>query len=120
MDHQSKVRTDILVSIITIGFIIAVFFKYLQGAYLHMDFPYNTFLYAPDDRFRDFFGPWGQAINLEAYINKPGAVISQYFPFLYLLIYPFTYLEMHTASYLFSAIFYTLAIAISWIYVSKG
>ena len=119
MDHQSKVRTDILVSIITIGFIIAVFFKYLQGAYLHMDFPYNTFLYAPDDRFRDFFGPWGQAINLEAYINKPGAVISQYFPFLYLLIYPFTYLEMHTASYLFSAIFYTLAIAISWIYVSK-
>ena len=119
MNNQNQVRTEILVSIITIGFIIALFSKYVQGAYLHMDFPFNTFLFAPDDRFRDFYGPYIQAQNLEAYINKPGLVISQYFPFLYLLLYPFTFLEMHTASYLFSAIFYTLAIAISWLYISK-
>ena len=97
MNNQNQVRTEILISIITIGFIIALFFKYV----------------------RDFFGPYVQAQNLEAYINKPGLVISQYFPFLYLLLYPFTFLEMHAASYLFSAIFYTLAIAISWLYISK-
>lgn len=55
MNNQSQIRTEILVSIITLGFIIALFFKYVQGAYLHMDFPFNTFLFAPDDRFRDFF-----------------------------------------------------------------
>jgi len=119
MNNQSQIRTEILVSIITLGFIIALFFKYVQGAYLHMDFPFNTFLFAPDDRFRDFFGPYVQAQNLEAYINKPGLVISQYFPFLYLIIYPFTFLEMHFASYLFSVIFYSLSIFLSWLYISK-
>ena len=61
MNNQNQVRTEILVSIITIGFIIALFSKYVQGAYLHMDFPFNTFLFAPDDRFRDFYGPYVQA-----------------------------------------------------------
>lgn len=41
--------------IIFVGFFASVCYHYVQGVYLHRDYPYNTFLFRPWDRFMDFF-----------------------------------------------------------------
>lgn len=37
------------------GFVLAVFFHYFMGAYMHKGYPFNTFLLQPEDRFMDYF-----------------------------------------------------------------
>ena len=44
-----------LAFIVMLGFVLSVFKHYILGAYAHLSYPYNTFLFTPDDRFNDFF-----------------------------------------------------------------
>jgi hypothetical protein len=48
-------KSTILASIVMLGFMLSVFKHYILGAYAHLSYPYNTFLFTPDDRFNDFF-----------------------------------------------------------------
>ena len=48
-------KSTILAFIAMFGFVLSVFKHYILGAYVHLSYPYNTFLFTPDDRFNDFF-----------------------------------------------------------------
>ncbi len=48
-------KIDLLCLIIVIGFFSAVAFHYYMGSYLGRSYPYNTFLFSPNDHFNDFF-----------------------------------------------------------------
>lgn len=119
MRTQNQIRTETVLTIMMIGFTVSVFFKYVLSQYLNMDFPHNTFLFPPDDRFRDFFTNFSQTHFLETYLNKPNLVIASYFPFSYLIIYPLTFFDVYTATYAYSFIFYTSAILVSAYFVNK-
>ena len=51
LDNKSKM----LAFLVMIGFVLAVIKHYVLSAYFHLSYPYNTFLFNPDDRFNDFF-----------------------------------------------------------------
>lgn len=51
LDNKSKT----LAFMVMLGFVLAVIKHYILGAYVHLSYPYNTFLFTPDDRFNDFF-----------------------------------------------------------------
>lgn len=48
-------KSTMLAFIVMLGFVLSVFKHYILGAYAHLSYPYNTFLFTPDDRFNDFF-----------------------------------------------------------------
>ena len=60
MRTQNQIRTETILSIMMIGFTVSIIFKYILSQYLNMDFPHDTFLFPPDDRFRDFFSSSGR------------------------------------------------------------
>lgn len=48
-------KSAMLAFIIMLGFVLSVLKHYILGAYAHLTYPYNTFLFTPNDRFNDFF-----------------------------------------------------------------
>jgi hypothetical protein len=52
MDKETKIR--LIVVIVLFGFVCSVFFHYIEGVYLNLPYPHNTFLFNPFDRFSDF------------------------------------------------------------------
>ena len=56
---QTRIFTA--VNIILFGFVAAVIFHYIFGAYLKLGYPFNTFLFSQDDKFNDFFHPLSAA-----------------------------------------------------------
>ena len=119
MRTQNQIRTETILSIMMIGFTVSIIFKYILSQYLNMDFPHDTFLFPPDDRFRDFFTNFSQTHSLDTYLNKPNLVIANYFPFIYLIIYPLTFFDAYTATYIYSFIFYMSAIFVSVYFVNR-
>ena len=72
MNKQEKVNLISLIMIV--GFTIAVFYYYIMGRYFHVGYPFNTFLFIPDDRFNDFYNhfkvssnPYGQSVYRGVY-----------------------------------------------------
>ncbi len=53
MTREERIRSIAL--IIVVGFAMAVFYHYWQGTYLEKGYPYNTFLFRPEDRWQDFY-----------------------------------------------------------------
>lgn len=51
LDNKSKM----LAFMVMLGFVLSVFKHYILGAYMQLSYPYNTFLFTPNDRFNDFF-----------------------------------------------------------------
>jgi hypothetical protein len=55
--------------IIAVGFAVAVFYHYWLGTYYGMGYPYNTFLFRPEDRWMDF--KWLVQIGADPYsVNR--------------------------------------------------
>tara|TARA_B100002003_G_scaffold233060_1_gene245547 strand:- start:301 stop:1512 length:1212 start_codon:yes stop_codon:yes gene_type:complete len=80
-------KLGLLSSIIFIGFFASLFYHYLLGKYLfNLPFPYNTFLFVPDDRFGDFTNLYESVRNMEPYSYG----LFLFPPFASLLLYPFT------------------------------
>ncbi len=52
---ERKDKISIVCLAVLAGFILSVLFHCFMGAYLHMGYPFNTFLLQPDDRFMDYF-----------------------------------------------------------------
>ena len=95
-------NNDLIAAILLLGFCIAVFYHYFLGSYLHLSYPYNTFLFAPEDRFHDFTNVIKMTKDLNPYYSQLWAV---YFPFFYVLVYPFSLLNMGFSLFIFHMLF---------------
>jgi hypothetical protein len=84
MSSADKFR--LVSTIILFGFILAVFFHAIL-AFFQLGFPFNTFLFQPWDRFKDFLILYDISKDLNPYAH-----ITNYFPIAYLLFYPFTWI----------------------------
>lgn len=110
MEKSKKIL--ILSNIILIGFAIAIIFHYVLGFYLHLSYPYNTFLFNPNMAYSDFD-------NLMILIKdfapfKTPDIWINYFPLAYILLFPFTLIKNSLISCLaFLTIFLSF-----WIYIN--
>ena len=93
-----------LSAIVLIGFVAAIFFHYIMGVYLGLPYPYNTFLFIPQDRFNDFFNMYNLSINLNPYFEEY-FIKSNYFPFANFIFYLFTLIPQRPSFILFTCIF---------------
>jgi hypothetical protein len=76
--YTPQEKADIAAAIILVGFVIAVFSHYILGFYFNLKYPFNTFLFFPDDKFTDFFA-----------LIKSNSLTSAYYPLLNVLILAF-------------------------------
>lgn len=89
MEKSEKIR--LIANILLIGFFISVVFYYILGTYLHIPFPYNTFLFDPNFAFQDLYTPILFSENLAPF-SQPSPMIN-YFPLAYILLFPIAALK---------------------------
>ena len=110
MSRERKIHTISL--IILIGFSISVFYHYIAGVYGQLGYPYNTFLFRPDDRFMDFIGRYKDMANHQFNPYSSITIAAIPFPFLYRIVTFFTIFDQRTATLillvLFSIFFWTI------------
>lgn len=111
MDKSNKVK--ILSCIISIGFVVAIFFHYFLGTYFHLKVPYNTFISVPN------LQPFGDFMNITDYLKNfapftfPNMWIN-YFPLAYILLFPFALIKSKFVSYL---IFFSIFL-LFWVFIN--
>lgn len=91
-----------LSSFILFGFFIAVVFHYVLMTYWGAVYPKNTFMLL-GSQFGDFFTTVLQATHLDPYRYAPSPAI--YFPFSYLVAYPFSFFDIRAALVLYSVLY---------------
>jgi hypothetical protein len=101
---QKDDRLEIISLIILVGFVISIFYHYVNGSYLGLSYPYDTFLFDPLDKFNDFFNMINICKNLNPYF-EPYWFKSNYFPFANLIFYFFSFFKSSISLNLYSAIF---------------
>ena len=79
-----------LALIVLIGFLSNVLYNYIFGNWYKRGYPYNTFVFNPDDIFGDFVNllPNVKTWPLNPYFNEEG-VWASYFPFSFIVAYIF-------------------------------
>jgi hypothetical protein len=97
-------RIRLILGIILIGFVAAVFLNYVRGAYLGLAYPYNTFLFTPNDKFNDFFNMYNLTRHLNPYFEEY-FIKSNYYPFANIIFFLFTMLPKRYAFLAFSGLF---------------
>lgn len=75
--------------IVLMGFIIAISFHTIASFY-GFSYPFNTFLFLPSSRFSDFLNVYHLNFQLDPYSSL--SPLADYFPFCYLIFFPFTFL----------------------------
>ena len=95
-----KTKITLASAIILTGFITAVFFRYIMGAYLNKAYPYNTFLSIPagvhSASFDDFFTMLTCNKDLNPYYFG-----SNYYPFANIIFFIFSHIETEVSFLLF-------------------
>lgn len=91
MEKRDRVR--LLASIILAGFLAAVIFHGTLGLLFNADYPRNTFLFRPDDRFNDFYNPLRGSFDLDPYNPDRIGYIGGYLPFGYFMTYLFSVVQ---------------------------
>ena len=105
---MSKLKKIEIISIIIIaGFFFAVFYHYILGIYWGLSYPYNTFLFRPNDKFMDFFN-----MLLSPYLN--GKLIIIQFPFGQRLTQLFTLMPAKVGFAVFITIFLSFFIYVNY------
>ncbi len=93
----------IVVSIVIIGFALSVIFHYCMVYYFNLkNYPNNTFLYIPYDRFNDFYSTYKVSANLDPYGSS-----ASYFPLAFIFMYLFTFFPANFAFGIFTITFIT-------------
>jgi len=87
LDQEDRVA--VIFWIVFVGFAAAVFFHYYMGTVLGKNYPWNTFLFKPDDRFMDFFNPVRGSANRDPFTLNGG-----YLPFGYFTAYLFSLIKL--------------------------
>ena len=82
MNRKEKIQ--LLSIIVLVGFVCAVAYHYVLGVYWKMPYPYNTFLFRPDDRFNDFRNLYNQIVQPDA-PNLLSHNASRWFQILYVI-----------------------------------
>lgn len=99
---NGKKRIDVILAITLAGFAASVVYHFTQAHFFGLNFyPYNTFLFNPNDRFNDFFNIYRATATLKPY-DFP---VSVYFPFTFMMMYPFSVLSPIAAFCLFTLVF---------------
>ena len=80
-------RLFTIAAIVLIGFSVSVAFHYVYGHYWNAGYPFNTFLFIPSDRFKDFFNVYNNICSRSLYSTT---LITNYFPFTYVIVYCLT------------------------------
>ena len=125
-------KTAWLVSIVLLGFVVAVAAHYVVGQYVLRGYPYSTFLFTPQDTtgfpgapnvlgthyFGDFFEPWILSQGPHPYVGQPLAAPSSYFPLTHILLFPFAQLSFKLALALYLTGF--AAVLAALVYRSAG
>jgi hypothetical protein len=111
MERQQKIK--FLALIILSGFIVSISYHYFQGVFLGRGYPYNTFLFRPQDRFNDFFNGLNHVRKLDPYHSRSIA-ISAHLPFGQLIQYPFCLIPEVPAFLLFIYSFTCLLFYFCW------
>lgn len=98
MDKQGKI--NLIALIILTGFSAAVFYHYVLGAYLGLGYPYNTFLFNPQDKFMDFIWThrWATSIPYESPYAIARSNFSQ-FPLWYVIALVFAPFDERVATF---------------------
>jgi len=91
-------RISILILIVLTGFCVSVFYHYVLGAYNEQGYPYNTFLFAPVDRFSDFYRVLRSNQDLNPYF---GTQRMLQYPFLNFLGFIFSLMPLSYAIFTF-------------------
>ena len=74
-------KINLISTILVVGFTLAVFYHYIEGMYHRQGYPFNTFLFIPQDRFMDFFNNFN--ISLNPYSQD---ILGAYFPVSYIIL----------------------------------
>ena len=104
-------KSKILAFLVMIGFVLAVIKHYILGAYFHLPYPYNTFLFTPDDRFNDFFNMLRACKDNNPYLTSYW-LKSVYFPAANSVFYVFglirnEWLSLGTYIFVFVAVYFS-------------
>lgn len=87
-----------------IGFVAATVYRYVGGYYHGLGYPYNTFLFLPQDHFMDFYNPLRYNRLLEPY-SAPFAMA--YLPFAHSIMYILSRLFSDETAYALVALAFT-------------
>lgn len=101
---NSNQRLSHLARIVFCGFIISILFHYSVAHYAPSPlnyYPYDTFLFKSDARFSDFSSIYDASQKLAPYTLTIHPFPSAYFPFVHLLMYPFTKIHGNTVLLLY-------------------
>ena len=96
---------ETVVTIVLVGFVVAVAYNYLMGTYLERPYPFGTFLFRPNDRFGDFVRQAINSINLDPYTSTRHGFASNYPPLTHVFLYMFTKLSLPVAVVAFVSLF---------------
>jgi len=94
-------KVTLLASIVLVGFVFAIIFHYILGFYLHLPYPFNTFLCIPDQAFSDFTSTLSRIRNFTPY-SSPDPWMT-YFPLAYIILFPFSLIKHRLIAYLIFA-----------------
>jgi hypothetical protein len=86
-------KLKVLALIIVTGFVYAVTFHVFLGNYFHLGYPFNTFLFMPNDRFMDFFNPLRGSFDRDPYNPERIHFIGGYLPFGYFVTFLFSLIK---------------------------
>lgn len=78
---QNK-KLSIVAIIIFAGLAISLFYHYFMSAYFGLGYPFNTFLFIPEDRFNDFFNNYRQITSTGQGVFAPEHNFMNYLFFL--------------------------------------
>ena len=114
-EAATRNRTEVwwLLLLMVVGFFAAVAAHYVQGVYRGQPYPFNTFLYRPNDGplgnstfvgvhlFGDFNATWHHSGDASPYLRPSTAFASNYPPFAHLLVRPLSALPYGVALAIF-------------------
>jgi len=100
-------KIDTISIIIIAGFSFAVFYHYILGTYLGLTYPYDTFLFRPDDKFMDFF-------NMLVSPYRDGKFHNVQFPFGQRLAQSFTIFPPNIGLAVFFTIFVSFFLCVNY------
>lgn len=115
LSTQQKIA--MLAVIIAVGFFGAVCFHYVQGVYKGLNYPHNTFLFEPWDRFNDFFNPLKGSSDRDPYNPDRIDFIGGYLPFGYCVSFLFSLIRPWQLS---CGIFITFFVVFLWQLIRKS
>ncbi len=96
MDKSQKIT--LLATIVIVGFALAVVSHYVLGAYAGSQYPFNTFLFEPNNAFGDFVGMMPLIKNFAPF--QEANLWVNYFPLAYIFLFPFSLIKNPLIAYL--------------------